>query len=208
MASYRYPRYVRRYRRGGSMPLAGQAALAIGVAAALAAGAGHTVTARAGTHHHHGSPARSAVHEVIDEFDVHNLCTAEGLTSWLGVYFHGDTQITGWYVGLFEGNYTPVDSDTAAAFATAATETTAYTSATRPAYSPAAAASKAISNTASMASFTFNDSKTLYGAFLASNPAKNGATGVLFSAARFTTPKTVANNDQLLITYTFSAASA
>lgn len=59
MASYRYPRYARHYRRG-SMPLAGKAALAVIVAAALA-GASHAVTARAGTHHHHGSPARSAV---------------------------------------------------------------------------------------------------------------------------------------------------
>ena len=58
MASYRYPRYVRRARRG-SMPSAGQAALAVVVAAALA-GAGHTETARAGTHHHYGSPARAA----------------------------------------------------------------------------------------------------------------------------------------------------
>lgn len=58
MASYRYPRYVRRYGRG-STPL-GKAVAVVGVAAALAAGAGHTVTARAGTHHHHGSPARTA----------------------------------------------------------------------------------------------------------------------------------------------------
>lgn len=58
MASYRYPRYMRSYRRG-SMPRAGQAVLAVGVAAMLA-GAGHTVTARAGTHHH-GAPARTAV---------------------------------------------------------------------------------------------------------------------------------------------------
>lgn len=58
MARYRYPRYLRSYRRG-SVPL-GKAAGAVVVAAALAAGS-HTVTARAGTHHHHGSPARAAV---------------------------------------------------------------------------------------------------------------------------------------------------
>ena len=57
MASYRYPRYMRSYRRGNT-PL-GKAVAVVGVAAALAAGAGHTVTARAGTHHH-GAPARSA----------------------------------------------------------------------------------------------------------------------------------------------------
>lgn len=59
MATYRPPRrYLRHYRRS-SMP-AGRVALAAGVAAVLVAGAGHAVTARAGTHHHHGPPARSA----------------------------------------------------------------------------------------------------------------------------------------------------
>ena len=57
MARYRYPRYMRSYRRG-SMPLAGKAAGAVVVAAALAAGS-HSVSARAGTHHH-GAPARAA----------------------------------------------------------------------------------------------------------------------------------------------------
>ena len=72
MASYRYPRYVRRARRG-STPSAGQAALAVGVAAALAAGAGHTVTARAGTHHHHGSPARTAAAAQAISYARHRL---------------------------------------------------------------------------------------------------------------------------------------
>ncbi len=58
MASYRYPRYMRSYRRGNT-PL-GKAVAVVGVAAALAAGAGHTVTARAGTHPH-GAPARAAM---------------------------------------------------------------------------------------------------------------------------------------------------
>ena len=59
MARYRPPRrYLRSYRRG-SMPFAGKAAGAVVVAASLA-GASHAVTARAGTHHHHGSPARPA----------------------------------------------------------------------------------------------------------------------------------------------------
>lgn len=71
MASYRYPRYVRRYGRG-STPL-GKAVAAVGVAAALAAGAGHTVTARAGTHHHHGSPARTAVAAQVISYEQARL---------------------------------------------------------------------------------------------------------------------------------------
>ena len=146
--------------------------------------------------------------EVIDEFEFDNLATNEGLTSMLGVHLGGATQITSWFLGLFEGNYTPVLTDTAATFATAATETTAYTGTARQAFTPASATGQAITNSASKASFTFNATKTLYGAFLASASAQNAVTGVLFSAAKFATPKTVANNDQLLIGYTFSAASA
>lgn len=146
--------------------------------------------------------------EVIDEFEFDNLATNEGLTSMLGVALGGATQIATWYLGLFEGNYTPVVTDTAATFATAATETTAYTAATRQQFIPAAAAAQSITNSASKAAFTFNASKTLYGGFLASASAQNATTGVLFSAARFATPKAVSINDQLLIGYTFSAATA
>lgn len=142
--------------------------------------------------------------KVIDEWEDTNLAVAQGLTSMLGVYFHGDTQLSLWYIGLFEGNYTPVDGVTAATIASASTETTAYTSSTRPLYSPAAAASKAITNAASRASFTFNADKTIYGAFLISDSTKSGTSGTLFSAARFTNSKVVANGDELLMTYAFS----
>ena len=146
--------------------------------------------------------------KVIDEFDFDNLVTDEGLTSMLGVNFHADAQITSWYLGVFEGNYTPVSSDGAATIASNATESSAYTSSTRPAFTPAAAAAKAITNTASRATFTFNASKTIYGAFLISSSVIGGTTGVLFSAARFSAAKVVQNTDQLLLTYTFNAASA
>ena len=59
MARYRPPRrYLRHYGRS-SLPPGAWVAAAVGVAAMLAGG--HVVTARAGTHHHHGSPARAAV---------------------------------------------------------------------------------------------------------------------------------------------------
>lgn len=145
--------------------------------------------------------------KLIDVSEDHNLVVNEGLNSILGIMFHGDTQISTWYLGLFEGNYTPVATVTAATITSASTECTAYTSATRPEYVEAAAASQSITNSASRASFVFNATKTIYGAFLVSNSTKSGTTGTLFSAARFATSKSVVTDDELLLTYTFTASS-
>lgn len=145
--------------------------------------------------------------EVVDEFEDHNLVVNEGLNHILNVEFNGTTQVTNWYLGVFEGNYTPVSSVTAATIASASTESTAYTSATRPAYTSAAASSQSITNSASRASFVFNATKTIYGAFLVSSSTKSGTSGVLFAAAQFASSKSVTSGDELLLTYTFSASS-
>lgn len=145
--------------------------------------------------------------KVIDEWEDDNLVVNEGLNALLDIMFHGTTQISPWYLGVFEGNYTPVAGVTAATIASAATECTAYASATRPAYDEAAAASQVTTNSASRASFVFNATKTIYGAFLISNSTKGGTSGTLFSAARFSTSKSVVNLDELLLTYSFTASS-
>lgn len=145
--------------------------------------------------------------EVIDQWEDHNLVVNEGLNALLDIMFHGSTQITTWYCGVFEGNYTPVATVTAATITSAATECTAYDEAARVAYDEAAASSQSITNSASKATFTFNATKTIYGAFLVSNSTKSGTTGTLFSAARFSAAKSVVAADQLLLTYTFTASS-
>ena len=154
----------------------------------------------------HGQIIRAG--RVIDEWEDHNLVVNEGLDSLLNIMFHGSTQITTWYMGVFEGNYTPVSTVTAATITSASTECTAYTSSTRPAYDEAAASSQSITNSASRASFVFNATKTIYGAFLVSTSTKSGTSGTLFSAARFSSSKSVVSTDELLLTYTFTAASA
>ena len=146
--------------------------------------------------------------KVIDEFSDHNLVVNEGLDAILNIMFHGSTQITTWYIGLFEGNYTPVATVTAATIVAAATECTAYSQSTRQAYDEAASSGQSITNSASRATFTFNASKTIYGAFLTSLATKSGTTGTLLSAAKFGTSKSVESGDELLLTYTFTAASA
>lgn len=154
---------------------------------------------------YHGQHIRDG--KVIDEWEDDNLVVNEGLNALLDIMFHGTTQISPWYLGVFEGNYTPVAGVTAATIASAATECTAYASATRPAYDEAAAASQVTTNSASRASFVFNATKTIYGAFLISNSTKGGTSGTLFSAARFSTSKSVVNLDELLLTYSFTASS-
>jgi len=146
--------------------------------------------------------------KVIDQWEDRNLVVNEGLDALLNIMFHGSTQITTWYIGLFEGNYTPVSGVTAATIVAAATECTAYSESTRPSYDEAASSGQSITNAASRATFTFNATKTIYGAFLTSLATKSGTTGTLFSAARFGSSKNVESGDQLLLTYVFTAASA
>jgi hypothetical protein len=144
---------------------------------------------------------------VIDEFEDHNLVVNQGLDHILGVEFTGVTQITSWYLAPFTGNYTPVATDTASTIVSNATECTAYTSTTRVAYT-GVEGSQACTNSASPATFTFNASATIYGAFLTSASTKSSTSGTLFAAAQFATAKSVASGDQLILSYAFSAASS
>jgi len=146
--------------------------------------------------------------KVIDEWSEHNLVVNEGLNHLLNTQFNGGAQVATWYCGLFEGNYTPVATDTGANIAANATESVAYTETTRPEWIEAPASGQQITNTANKAVFTMNASKTIYGAFLISNNTKGGATGVLFAASRFAVARTVVTEDQLLVTYTIQAASS
>lgn len=148
--------------------------------------------------------------KVIDTWQEKNLVSNEGLNALLDTYLNGDgtAKIAAWYVALFEGNYTPVATLTAATFPAAATESTAYTEATRVLWVDAAASAQQITNTAAKATFTMNATKTIYGAALVSASAKSATTGVLFAASRFSVSRAVVAADQLLITYTVQAASA
>lgn len=149
--------------------------------------------------------------KVVDKWEDHNLITNEGLNHILNVTLNAGSQVATWYVGLFEGNYTPVAADVhagAGGFATVATECTAYSEGARVTYNEATATGQSISNSASKATFSINASKTIYGAFLASVSSKGStAAGTLLAAARFGAARSVQNGDQLLITYTISAAS-
>ena len=141
-----------------------------------------------------------------------NLVVNVGLQYMAGVALTSTAQITTWYVGLYgaAASNNPAAGDTMASHA-GWTEVTAYSEATRPAATFAAATNanpSVVTNTASKAQFTMNGTTTVGGAFLVSNSTKSGTTGTLFSAADFQSPgdRSVVNGDIITVTYTFSLA--
>lgn len=140
-----------------------------------------------------------------EEWDVvHNIVTTEGATAMLDSMFNGAASLN-WYVGIYSGVVTPAVGDTAAVLTSKYEQNTAYVNATRPGWDSAAAASGSVTDT-TVAEFVANqDDQTIYGAFLASSEVRTSTTGVLFSAANFTSGKPLSSGDQLSVGYTITA---
>lgn len=143
----------------------------------------------------------------IDEVEANNIVVNSGLNDNLNVYLNGSSPTTSWFLGIFQGNYTPLSTDTGATIAGNSTECSSYTSSTRPQWQPAAPSGQAITNSANRATYTFNASVVVYGAFLIGSNIIGGTAGMLFAAAQFGASKSVVSGDQLLLTYSFSASS-
>lgn len=146
--------------------------------------------------------------KLLSVSDDKNLVVNQGINHMLNVTLNAITQVTTWYIGIFEGNYTPVATDTAAGFPAAATESTAYAEAARVTYNEATSTAQSVTNSASVAVFTINATKTIYGAFLSSVSTKSATTGTLFAASRFATARSVISGDTLNVTYTFNMTAS
>lgn len=146
--------------------------------------------------------------------EKHNLVVNVGLKDMNDKYFTGVTYTAAWYIGLYGAgaSNTPDPSDTMSSHG-GWTEVTAYSQATRPAATFAAATTadpSVITNSASPAVYSINGTTTVGGAFLTSDNTKSGTTGILFSAADFASPgdRSVVSGDTLTVTYTFSLDAA
>jgi hypothetical protein len=139
---------------------------------------------------------------------VENLIPTEGLDYILGASLTGATQLSAWYLALFEGNYTPVSSVTAATFPTSATESIAYDEPARVVWTPGVIAGGVATNSASVAVFTMNATKTIYGCAQSSVSTKSATTGTLISIALFPAPKPVVATDLIRITNPITITSA
>lgn len=141
----------------------------------------------------------------IDRFAADNLLPYESLHHIINGIWRAGTVYPAWFMGIFGTNYTPVLGDTMATFPAAATEITAYTSATRPQVTLAVPTNGATDNSAAKCNFTLNHggggTVNIWGGFLSNNSAKSSATNVLGSAAQINNaPRALYADDQLLVT--------
>lgn len=141
----------------------------------------------------------------LDIQHVGNRVVDEGLTHVLEELFNSGPQITAWYIGIYETNYTPQADDAATNIASRSVESTAYDEGTRILFQSAAATGLAVTNAANRAVFTCNASKIMYGLLLASNSGRQSTLGSLLSVALFDNARTVEPGDELLVTYTMNA---
>ncbi|MBD1554769.1 hypothetical protein HAQ04_25545 [Pseudomonas sp. C2L11] len=148
--------------------------------------------------------------EVIQRGREFNRIPQVGLDFVANLLLGETTPISTWYCGLFEGNYVPVSSTTAADLPGSAQESTVYSQTARPSWQGVYDGIQLITNTASRAEFTFTSAKTIYGGFLISTSDKGSNTGTLMSIARFENPREVPANTtfRLGITLTLLAASS
>jgi len=142
---------------------------------------------------------------VIETFRDDNIVVDVGINYILNGAFGETSQITSWYVG-FLNNYTPVAGSTMTNFG--GNEFTAYDEATRPAWTPNAAASaKELTNSSSPATITCStNSSNVYGIFITSSSTKSGITGTAISGLLFASAKALDDGDEMDIVYALGGA--
>jgi len=141
-----------------------------------------------------------------DEF--HNIVVTAGLNDSLDKHLKGDAYTAAWYVGLIDDTPTIAAADTMASH-DGWVEVEDYDEATREALVLGSVSAGSVSNTASKASFTINDTVTVGGAFIVSDDAIGEADGVLYGAGAFTGgDRALLDEDVLNVTITLTAAAA
>lgn len=139
--------------------------------------------------------------------EIENLVTTVGKNDLLTQYFKGAAYTAAWFCGLISSvSYTtgPDAGDTAASHP-GWTENVTYAEATRPAITFGTAAGGSLAASAESV-FNITGAATLKGAFTISNSTKGGATGILYSAALFSTgDRGMQNGDTLNVTVTMQA---
>lgn len=153
--------------------------------------------------------------EMLGKMVDSNLIVDEGMDYILNVAYRGngvEAQISPWYLGIYEGTYTPLGTETAADIHTLSSESISYNPSSRPEWVEGTVTGQALTNSESAggtrATFTMTAGVTIRGAFLISNPTRNGGIGTLSSAAEFGTPRALLLSDELILTYSIQASSS
>lgn len=122
---------------------------------------------------------------LVDSWTQKNLIPTAGLNHMLSVTLKGATPVATWYGGVYEGDYTPLATDTAASLPGDATESTAYDETTRPALVFGTVAGGAVDNSSNKLTYTFNATKSIRGFGMFSVSTKGATSGTLLSVVRF-----------------------
>lgn len=142
-----------------------------------------------------------------DSFD--NLVVTAGLNKLLDATFKTGLAAPAWYVGLVDnaGFSAYAASDTMASHPGWA-ESTVYSNANRPTFTPGAISGGSVDNSGSVAVFNINGSATIRGGFLCDDNTKGGASGTLYGAGDFASARAVENGFTLNVTVTLTVTAS
>lgn len=129
-----------------------------------------------------------------------NIMPKEGVNHMEAVTLLGASQVTTWYLGLFANDHTPQWGDVMATFPGLAGEITAYDNPTRYALAFDNPVGGVVSNQTTPVLVEPTSAITVQGGFITSSAAKGATTGVLLSAVKETTPRTVNPGEVLRVT--------
>lgn len=122
----------------------------------------------------------------------------------------GGSQLSSWYIGIYENARTPVVGDTMASLLADAGESTSYTTIAnaRLTLVPDALSAGVFSNAGSPAEFAFTAAKSINGGFITSNITRGSTSGTLLSAVRNSSAKPVGIGEILRVTAGLSLVTA
>lgn len=120
-----------------------------------------------------------------------NRIPQEGLDFLIQAPFGLAAPIPALYCGLFRNDYVPVAGTSALDIPSNMGEFVDYSEATRPAWTYQYNDLSTIDNVANKAVFTPTQERVVYGSFIVSSPVKGGNQGIILSAVRYATVKTL-----------------
>lgn len=129
--------------------------------------------------------------KVVSHDTFLNKIPAAGMAFLVRSPFGDIAPITTFYLGLFQGDYIPSDSTTAADIPGNMNEFIDYEEVQRPLWDRSFDGAATMDNDDSKARFTPTQDRLIRGAFLCSEPAKGSNSGLVLSCVRFTSPKQV-----------------
>jgi hypothetical protein len=142
--------------------------------------------------------------QVIGQYSAPNGIVDVGLNHILETQFRSGTQVTSWFIGLIDNSgFSALSNSDTMSSHSGWSESTAYSNANRPQWTPGAASGRQITNSTTV-DFSINATATIKGIFVTSSNVKGGTSGTLWATAAFGANVPVQNGDTLKITYTVS----